>query len=233
MNEGCSVNSERLWERLSALGRIGRTADGGITRLSFTKEERQAKDLVASYMEEAGLSVREDAAGNLIGRRDGLRKDAPVVMTGSHLDTVPGGGAFDGALGVLGAVEALKSMRERSAKTLHPIEIVCFTDEEGARFGAGMLGSRAMAGILDAAHLRHTDQHGVTVMQAMAEAGLPAERLHEAARAPSDVKAYVELHIEQGKVLERKDVPVGVVSGIAGPLWMKFKVSGEAGHAGA
>jgi allantoate deiminase len=227
------INSRRLWDRLMELGEIGEQPDGGVTRFSFTEEERKAKDLVARYMREAGLSVREDAAGNLIGRREGLDPAAPVVMTGSHIDTVPHGGKFDGALGVLAAVEALQRMEELGRRTVHPIEVIAFTDEEGARFGFGMIGSRAIAGTLRREHLEQTDESGITIAAAMREAGYSPDRIGEAARRPDEVKAYVELHIEQGKVLESRNQPVGIVSGIAGPLWLQFTLTGQAGHAGA
>jgi allantoate deiminase len=229
-----NLSKERLWQRLMELGKIGLQPDsGGITRFSFSKEERLAKDAVISYMKEAGLTVREDAAGNVIGRKEGLDPHAPVVLTGSHIDTVPHGGKFDGALGVIGAIEALQRMHEQGIQTVHPIEVIVFTDEEGARFGFGMIGSRAVAGTLKAEDLQFTDEKNVTIAQAMEQAGLDPAKLHTAAKTPAEVRAYIELHIEQATVLERRGLPVGVVSGIAGPLWLQFKLRGEAGHAGA
>jgi allantoate deiminase len=232
--KGIAMGKDRLWRRLMELGTVGAQSGGGVTRFSFTAEERWAKDLVIGYMKKAGLAVREDAAGNVIGRREGGDPSAPVVMTGSHLDTVPQGGKFDGALGVLAAIEALQQMNEAGVATRHPIEVAVFTDEEGARFGFGMLGSRAMAGTLRAEDLTaHRDEHGLTIAQAMTQAGLDPARIGEAARRPGEIRAYVELHIEQATVLERHNLPVGVVSGIAGPLWLQFRLRGEAGHAGA
>ncbi len=228
-----AINARRLWERLMELGEIGLRESGGVTRFSFMEKERQAKDLVAHYMKEAGLSVREDAAGNLIGRREGSDAGAPVILTGSHIDTVPDGGKFDGALGVLAAIEALQTMEEQEIIAVHPIEVVAFTDEEGSRFGFGMLGSRAMAGTLRPEDLGHKDADRISIAEAMKSAGLQPERLHEAAKAPEQVKAYVELHIEQGKVLENAGAPVGLVTGIAGPLWQQITIAGQAGHAGA
>ncbi|AWB47009.1 Zn-dependent hydrolase [Paenibacillus sp. CAA11] len=227
------INAERLWDRLMELGEIGAQESGGVTRYSFTEEERQAKSLVARYMSEAGLSVHEDAAGNLIGRREGTDPQASVVLTGSHIDTVPDGGKFDGALGVLAAIEALQSMEEQQVQTVHPIEVIAFTDEEGSRFGFGMIGSRAVAGTLRQEDLKHRDADQISIEEAMRAVKLEPERLHEAAKAPDQVKAYVELHIEQGKVLENFNEPVGVVTGIAGPLWQQFTITGQAGHAGA
>ena len=227
------VDADRLWRRLGELAEIGRVEGGGVTRLSFTDEERAARDLVASYMQEAGLEVREDAAGNVIGRLEGRDPDAPVVLAGSHVDSVRSGGDFDGPLGVLAAVEAAQTMREEGVETGRPVEVVAFTDEEGSRFGLGMIGSRALAGLLTPDDLSREDENDVTVAEAMREAGLDPERIGEAARGPGSVHAYVELHIEQGRVLEQRGLPVGVVTGIAGPVWLRFVLRGVAGHAGA
>ncbi|SFA49886.1 allantoate deiminase [Parageobacillus thermantarcticus] len=227
------INEDRLWNRLLELGNIGKQPSGGITRLSFTKEERAAKEKVASYMKEAGLAVYEDAVGNLIGRKEGKEKDAPVVLVGSHIDSVYNGGMFDGPLGVLAAVEVLQTMNELGVETTHPIEVVAFTDEEGARFSYGMLGSRGMAGTLSEEELVHQDKHGVSIADAMKEAGLNPSEIAKAARRKGSVKAYVELHIEQGRVLEEANLPVGIVTGIAGLVWAKFTIEGKAEHAGA
>ena len=204
------IDGERLWRRISTLGEIGEQEGGGVTRLSFTEEERAAKDKVASYMEEAGLSVYEDAVGNLFGRREGKNPEAPVVLVGSHVDSVYYGGNFDGPLGVLAGIEVLHAMEEQGVETEHPIEVVAFTDEEGTRFSFGMIGSRALAGKLS-----------------------PDDLEREASRPQGSIEAYVELHIEQGRVLESEDLPAGVVTGIAGAVWLRFALAGETGHAGA
>jgi allantoate deiminase len=228
------IDSERLWRRISDLGEIGGQEEGGVTRLSFTDEERAAKDRVASYMEEAGLSVREDAAGNLIGRREGRNPETPAVLIGSHVDSVYNGGNFDGPLGVLAGVEVLQTIYEQQIETEHPIEVVAFTDEEGARFSFGMIGSRALAGRLTPEDLtKHEDKDGVSIAEAMRAYGLDPERLGDAARSEGSIKAYVELHIEQGQVLENEDLPAGIVTGIAGPVWLRLSLMGETGHAGA
>ncbi|HEX6709869.1 MAG TPA: Zn-dependent hydrolase [Rubrobacter sp.] len=227
------VDGERLWRRLSELAEIGEQESGGVTRLSFTEEERAAKDLVASYMEEADLSVREDAAGNLFGRREGRNPDAPAVLVGSHVDSVYDGGNFDGPLGVLAGIEVVQTMEEKGVETENPIEVVSFTDEEGARFSFGMIGSRALASRLSTEDLSHQDENGVTIADAMRDYGLDPERIGEASRPAGSVAAYVELHIEQGRVLENEDLPAGIVTGIAGPVWLRFSLEGETGHAGA
>jgi allantoate deiminase len=226
------VDGERLWRRLSELSEIGKQESDGVTRLSFTQEERAAKDLVSSYMEEAGLAVREDAVGNLFGRREGRDPDAPAVLVGSHVDSVYDGGNFDGPLGVLAGVEVAQTMQEDGVETAHPIEVVAFTDEEGARFSFGMIGSRALAGTLSPEELRHEDANGISIADAMRDYGLDPERIEEAARRPGSLAAYVELHIEQGRVLENKGLSAGVVTGIAAPVWRRLVFTGETGHAG-
>ena len=228
------IDGERLWRRIFDLGEIGKQEGGGVTRLSFTEEERAAKDLVSTYMEEAGLFVYEDAVGNLFGRREGKNPGSPTVLVGSHVDSVYNGGDFDGPLGVLAGIEILQTMEERGTETEHPLEVVAFTDEEGARFSLGMIGSRALAGKLTTQDLEtHEDRAGVSVAEAMRAYGLDPEKIGDAARREGSIKGYVELHIEQGRVLENEDLPVGVVTGIAGAVWLRFFLQGETGHAGA
>ncbi|MDP8949611.1 MAG: Zn-dependent hydrolase [Actinomycetota bacterium] len=228
------IDGERLWRRISDLGEIGKQESGGVTRLSFTDEERAAKDRVAAYMEEAGLSVYEDAAGNLFGRREGRNPEAPAVLVGSHVDSVYNGGDFDGPLGVLAGIEVLHAMEERGIETEHPVEVATFTDEEGTRFSFGMIGSRALAGKFTPEDLtKYEDENGVSIAEAMRAYGLDPERIGDAARPEGSVRAYVELHIEQGRVLENEGLPAGVVTGIAGPVWLRFILEGETGHAGA
>jgi allantoate deiminase len=228
------IDGKRLWRRISDLGEIGKQEGGGVTRLSFTEEERAAKGRVASYMEDAGLSVYEDTAGNLFGRREGRDPALPAVLIGSHVDSVYNGGNFDGPLGVLAGVEVLQTMEQQEIGTEHPIEIVAFTDEEGVRFSFGMIGSRALAGKLTPEDLTsYKDENGVSIAEAMRACGLDPEKIEEAARPEDSIKAYVELHIEQGRVLENENLPVGIVMGIAGPVWLRFYLEGETGHAGA
>jgi allantoate deiminase len=230
---GTLINKERLYNRLIELGKIGRQESGGITRLAYTSEDRAAKELVKSFMREAGLSVREDAVGNIIGRKEGKNPKAPVILTGSHIDSVYHGGIFDGALGVVGGIEVLQTMNEREIVTEHPIEVYAFHDEEGTRFSYSMLGSRGVAGTLTREDLELVDKAGVTIAQAMQSQGLNPSEFQLASRQAHSLKAFIELHIEQGKVLECHNIPVGIVTGIVNELWMKFTVKGEAGHAGA
>lgn len=226
------TDAERLWRRLEELSEIGKSEAGGVTRLSFSDEERAAKDMVAGWMREAGMSVREDAAGNLFGRREGREPGAPAVLVGSHVDSVPSGGNFDGPLGVLAGIEVAQTLEERGEATEKAVEVVAFTDEEGTRFSFGMIGSRALAGRLRPEDLATRDKDGVSIAEAMRAYGLDPGRISEAARTDGSPAAYVELHIEQGKVLEAEDLPVGVVTGIAAPVWLRLVFMGEAGHAG-
>lgn len=227
------INHDRLWDRLHELGEIGKQESGGVTRFSYTEEDRKAKELVAKYMAEAGLEVQEDHIGNLIGKKTGKIKNAPSVIIGSHIDTVKEGGIFDGALGVIAGIEVLQTMNERNISPDHPIEVIAFADEEGSRFHFGMIGSRAFTGTLNKSDLQRTDQHGISIEKAMKLEGLNPDKIDDVKRDPKSIKCYLELHIEQGKVLEEHDLPVGIVSGIAGPLWTKWALTGESGHAGA
>ncbi|RIV28732.1 Zn-dependent hydrolase [Alicyclobacillaceae bacterium I2511] len=228
------VQADRLWKRLQELGDIGRDASGGVTRFSYSCDEWAAKERVRYWMQQAGLDTWEDAVGNLFGRREGTDAAAPAVWLGSHLDSVAHGGNFDGPLGVLAAIEVVQSMTEASVQTRHPIEVVVFEDEEGARFGFGMIGSRAVAGRLAPAELdRHRDAQGRSLGWAMQAYGMDPAQIDRAVRSSSEVFAYLELHIEQGRVLESQGLPIGIVSGIAGPLWLNFTFKGMSGHAGA
>ena len=154
------INQDRLWSDIQELGRIGRSPDGGITRLAFTPQDRQAQDWLEARMRDAGLAVREDAAGNLIGELCGSRPEKPCVMCGSHYDTVQGGGQFDGTLGILSALEAVRRIREQGTVTERTIRLAAFKDEEGSRFGYGMVGSKSICGILDPEGLTSVDKDG-------------------------------------------------------------------------
>lgn len=201
-----------------------------LERLHLTPEHAAAHARVADWFTRAGLTVRQDAAGNLVGRREGRSPDLPVLVIGSHTDTVPDAGSFDGMLGVaLGAAAA-----ERLAGTDLPfaLEVVAFSDEEGARFGTALMGSRAFAGTWDDSWWDRTDPDGVTVRDAFLAFGLDPDRVGEAARDPRSLLAYLEVHIEQGPYLEAADRPLGVVTSIAGARRLTLTVHGEARHAG-
>lgn len=227
------INIDRLWQRLECLAAIGADELGGISRFTFTAAYSEAKELVTGWMEEAGLSVRTDAAGNTVGRVEGRNPGSPAVLLGSHIDTVQNGGRFDGPAGVLGALEAVQRAVESGVPFSHPVEVVVFVEEEGGRFGSSLLGSRAMTGQLPADILQRTDKDGVTLAEAMKTAGLDPQRLHHAARRVEEISAYLEMHIEQGVVLDSLGYRVGVVTDIAGPHFLSLTIRGKAGHAGA
>jgi allantoate deiminase len=218
--------ASRTIERLELLGRIGRGPEqAGTTRPGLGALEQQAHDLVASWLEQEGLAVSVDEAGNLYGRLAGSDPDAPEIWAGSHLDSVPDGGRFDGVLGVLAALEAVAALAAQPRRAT--ISVVAFRDEEGWRFDAGFLGSCAACGMLGPAQLAAVDADGVTVAAAFAALGL-SER-PAAVRLPG---AYVELHIEQGPVLARAGASVGLVRSIAGMAGFTVELQGESGHAG-
>jgi len=222
-------DAERLRRRLDAMARIGASAGGGVTRLALTEEDGRARDLLARWLQEIGLDVRMDAVGNLFGIRAG-REDAPAVLVGSHLDTVVDGGRLDGSLGVLAALEAAHTLEERGIATRRPLAIVSFTNEEGVRFRPDMMGSLAFAG-----HLSVEQMRGAAAADDGATAGECLQRIGYAGeRAPGDlpVHAFLELHIEQGHLLERAGATIGVVEGVQGLSWTEIRLRGEANHAG-
>jgi allantoate deiminase len=218
-----------LWDRLQTLGRIGALPGegGGLWRAPFTPAEGQAVTQVRAWMEAGGLLTRRDPAGNLFGRRPGGDPLAPAVLVGSHLDTVRGGGAYDGALGVLAAMEAIRGLPELRA----PVEVVAFTNEEGNRY-PGLFGSRAFAGEVPAAELDVRDADGVALRDAMTGAGLDPAALPECVPPAGRYAAFLELHIEQGPVLERAALPVGIVTDIVGLRQASVHLRGRPDHAG-
>lgn len=223
------INLDRLMNSLEAMWQFGATPNGGVTRLALTDEDRAARDLLRTWFEEAGLETRIDDFGNMIGRRDGT-DDVPPVILGSHLDTVPQGGRYDGALGVLSGLEVVRALNDQSIQTRHPIEIVNWTAEEGSRFRPSLFGSRGALGRLDADEAYNAeDASGVRFADELARIGYNGD----IANRPKDGHAYLELHIEQGPILENEDMPVGVVQGIIGQTWFDVTVDGRAGHAGA
>ncbi|MGP4070989.1 M20 family metallo-hydrolase [Piscibacillus sp. B03] len=226
------VNGTRLAERLSKLAEIGWTEEGGCRRISFTQEELQAKQLVMKWMKEEGLTVNMDGAGNVFGRLEG-KQSLPAVLSGSHVDSVPHGGHFDGPLGVLAALEVVSAWREVGYQPKRPFEVVIFSDEEGARFNGGLTGSQAFVGEIDEEQERQRiDYEGRAYEEVLKDVGLTPEGVAQAKRDLNDVYAFIEVHIEQGKRLERANLPTGIVTGIAGPTWLKVNFKGAAGHAG-
>jgi N-carbamoyl-L-amino-acid hydrolase len=201
------------------------------TRISFSPEDREARAYVRLLMEGAHLQVRTDAAGNIVGRRKGAEGLAPIVI-GSHLDTVRGGGRFDGVAGVVAALEVARRTEELRVELAHPLEVVVFLAEEPSPFGISTIGSRAMAGKLTGEHLAITDKTGRSLGEALREVGGDPDRLPEAIRSTGGICAFLELHIEQGPHLESAGVPLGVVTGIVGIWRGHIEVKGQPDHAG-
>ncbi len=227
------VSGERLASRLAALSEIGLTSDNGSHRIGFSHEEKAAKDLVKHWMADAGLTVTEDGAGNVFGRMNGKNLSLPAILSGSHVDSVPNGGHFDGPLGVLAALEVAEAWKQTGFEPERPFEVVIFTDEEGARFNGGFSGSSSMIGEATREELlQKKDIHGEPFSKVIEGIGLSVDDFFNSKRDLSKLEAFIEIHIEQGKRLERAGVPVGIVSGIAGPCWLKMTFTGSAGHAG-
>jgi allantoate deiminase len=205
---------------------------GAITRLFMTPEQRRASDLLLGWMRAAGMEPREDAIGNVIGRYEGERPGLPALLLGSHVDTVRDAGRWDGPLGVITAIACVDALHRAGRRLPFAVEVIGFADEEGTRFGATMLGSRALTGHFDTSVLDLRDRSGVSMAEAMRRYGLDPARIGDAARRPDEFLGYLELHIEQGPVLERLGLPVGCVTAIAGAARLRVTIDGVAGHAG-
>lgn len=228
---GWRVQSQRLQRTLEALSVYGRNADGGVTRLGFSDEDMAARKYVMGLMREAGLDVRVDPAGNIFGRRAGSEK-LPVLLFGSHIDSVRHGGNFDGDVGSMGAIEVVRALDDAHITTRHPLEVVIWVNEEGNHFALGTFGSAAAAGAIDPEVLNRKDEQGKTLADWLRIYGQDPARFLQAKIAPGSVAGYVELHIEQGGVLDKANVPIGVVQGIVGIKEWSCVVTGLANHAG-
>lgn len=204
----------------------------GVTRRFCTPEHRAAIGLIQGWMREAGMSAQLDASGNVVGRYEGDKPGLPALMTGSHQDTVKCGGRYDGMLGIIAPISCVAALNRRGIRLPYAVEIVAFGDEEGLRFQTSLLGSKAIAGTFDFSVLQRKDPDGVTMEEAMRGFGLDPRKIPALARKKSDVLAFVEIHIEQGPVLEAKGLPVGVVTAIASGTRLSVRLEGEAGHAG-
>lgn len=217
--------------RCDALARCSELPDA-LTRVFLSREHRSASDMVLDWMRQAGMQARIDAIGNVVGRYEGHQPGLPCLMFGSHLDTVRDAGKYDGMLGVVTAIDCVQALSASGRRLPFALEVVGFGDEEGVRFGTTLIGSRAVAGTLPEAALQVRDAGGRSMAEALDDAGLDPARLAAAARQRQDLHAYVELHIEQGPVLEAEGLPVGVVSAINGFSRLKVTLNGMAGHAG-
>lgn len=222
---------ERLLARAEALA--AHSEDGAaLTRQFLSPAQRTASAQVMAWMSAAGMTARIDAIGNVVGRYEGARSGLPALIVGSHLDTVRDAGKYDGMLGVLAGIACVECLARARHRPAFAIEVIGFADEEGVRFGTAMLGSCAVAGTFDPAWLARADGGGVTMAEALRAYGLDPDTVAMAARRRQDVLAYVELHIEQGPVLERSGQPVGIVTSINGATRVELVVTGQAGHAG-
>jgi N-carbamoyl-L-amino-acid hydrolase len=223
------VNSDRLWASLMEMAKIGATEKGGNCRLTLTDLDRQARDLFVRWCEEAGCTVGVDAVGNVFARRPGRDPSKPAIMTGSHLDTQPTGGRFDGVLGVLAGLEVVRALNDHGVETEAPIEVVCWTNEEGSRFSPAMMGSGVFAGIFELDDvLAKTDIDGAAFGDELRRIGYAGDEKPGA----RDVGAYFELHIEQGPILEAEEKTIGVVTAAQGQRWFEITVTGVESHAG-
>lgn len=224
---------QRIQKDIETLAQFNATPGKGLTRFSFTMEDRLAREYIKGEMEMAGLKVFEDAAGTIVGRLEGKLENAPVVMVGSHYDSVKNGGNFDGPAGVVTAMEIARVLHEKNLKTNFPIEFIAMIEEEGGRFGGGLFASRAMVGKVTRDQLdSFKDQEGISTAQAMKDFGLDPDRIGEAVREPGSIKAFLELHIEQGPILETQGKDIGIVDYIVGIREFEVIIKGRPDHAG-
>jgi beta-ureidopropionase / N-carbamoyl-L-amino-acid hydrolase len=230
MRSKIRIDGERLWRSLMYLARIGATEKGGVCRLALTDLDRQARDQFRAWCEEAGCTITIDRIGNIFARRPGLDDTLPPVMTGSHIDTQPTGGKFDGNYGVMAGLEVIRTLNDFKYRTKRPIEVVVWTNEEGSRFAPAMVASGVFAGVFDLEYgLSRADVNGRTI-------GEELRRIGYAGSAPvggRPVAAFFEAHIEQGPILETEGKTIGVVEGVQGIRWYEVSLTGQEAHAGS
>lgn len=223
------INGERLWASLMTLAEVGATAGGGVCRLALSDEDKVARDLFVRWSREAGCHVRVDAVGNIFARRPGRDGALPPVMTGSHIDSQPNGGRFDGSYGVMAGLEVLRALNDAGIVTDAPLEVVVWTNEEGTRFAPSMMGSMAFTGLLDLQEVyQTTDTMGLSFGAELERIGYRGEGL-----GGLPIAAYFEAHIEQGPVLEEEGKTIGVVTGGQGQFWYDLVLEGQDAHAGS
>ena len=221
----------RIEKHIEAIGEFTSTPGQGTTRLTYSEQDRQARDYIKATMREYGLDVREDGFGNIFGKLEGTIEGAPSVLIGSHFDSVPNGGSYDGPAGVVAGLEVAKLFRENGLTPKYPLEAVAMIEEEGARFAGGLMGSRAMLGVLGKEEFAAlADKDGIMTVEAMKSIGL--DPTLPGKRDKSEIKAFLELHIEQGPILEEEGIPIGIVEAIVGLAQLQVTVQGSAGHAG-
>ncbi|MEM8719627.1 MAG: Zn-dependent hydrolase [Cyanobacteria bacterium P01_G01_bin.39] len=221
------VNGDRLNQSIASLASIGQLPNGGVKRIAYSKEDIEARNLIQQWMRELQMEIKIDAAGNIIGRYSGTNSDAATLATGSHIDTVPCGGHYDGAYGVLAGLEAVRVLKENRIRLKRSLEVIVFTDEEGS-----MIGSKAISGrvVRDPEYYRRPD--GTDIQTCLNRVGGNWNNITQAHRHPQDLAAFVELHVEQGPVLESMTKQIGVIEGIVGQRRFNITVKGSANHAG-
>jgi N-carbamoyl-L-amino-acid hydrolase len=220
------ASAARMESRIQALSQFGRNSDGGVDRVAYSDADLAGRAFIIEEMKKLGLEVRIDTAGNILGRRAGTEPGLDPILFGSHIDSVPGGGNYDGDVGVIGALEVVSMLQENSIQTRHPLEMVVFSDEEG-----GMPGSLGMSGRFDPAALNIKSHSGFTMAEGVDRIGGDHTRINEASRK-GQLRAFLELHIEQGGLLEQKGLQIGVVEGIVGIRWWQVTATGMANHGG-
>jgi beta-ureidopropionase / N-carbamoyl-L-amino-acid hydrolase len=222
-----SVNSDRLNQNIADLAQIGQLPEGGVKRIAYSSEDIAARNLVQQWMKAAGMTIAIDAAGNIIGRYPGKYADAPALATGSHIDTVPCGGNYDGAYGVLAGIEVVHTLQENRILLAHPLEVIVFTDEEGS-----MIGSKAISGRIVKDPNYYLRPDGTDIYTCLGKIGGNWDNIAQAERNSQELAAFVELHVEQGPILELMGKQIGVVEGIVGQRRFNITVKGSANHAG-
>jgi len=224
---GLRVDGARIVEHLTALSQFGKNPQGGVSRVAFSEADRQGREYVAGLMRAAGLDVSIDAAGNIVGRRAGSDSTLKPLVMGSHIDSVPEGGNYDGDVGSLGAIEVAQTLAEHKLTTRHPLEVIIFADEEG-----GTIGSHALGGEITDKQLNLVSNSGKTIRDGIKFIGGDPDKLASVRRKRGDIAAYLELHIEQGGILDTEKINIGVVEGIVGITQWEVKIEGFANHAG-
>jgi len=225
------ANQERIEQHVELLSEFTSTPGEGVTRLTYSKEDLKARNYIKEKMVEYDLDVTEDGFGNIFGKLEGTLQDAPSVIVGSHFDSVPNGGAYDGTAGVIVGLEVAALFKENHIKPTYPLEIIALVEEEGSRFAGGLMGSRGMMGLLsDEGFKKLADKDGILAEEAMLSIGLDPKK--EKFRDPETIRAFLELHIEQGPILEEKGIQIGIVEAIVGLTQLEVTVQGQAGHAG-
>ena len=229
------IDAKRFERNFNAISEFGALKGGGLTRLAFSKEDLEAREFLINLIEKNGFKLKIDNVGNIYAiYDDGCEADAKPVCVGSHIDSVPNGGFFDGTLGVMAGLEALSSIKEAGIKLKRPLWLINFCCEESSRFKTATIGSKIISGKLSEQRLHELkDEDGISLFEAMSAAGFKPQNLDEAILKENSLHAYLELHIEQGPVLERSAISVGVVSGIAAPIRFEITIHGKADHSGA